>query len=359
MLSARQFLESEIIDTDKGLVSLNEVYFGKIPQLLMIEELFDKFKLAYRKLDISSPAKFRVMIKDPILKNIERKIAETFGFKDVHIVIEKSEQMNAYTVPFQMDKKGMSYDVNDIPFDHEKLSGSVIMTNNGFKFESKKFNTNLLVCLFYGILFKSNITTPELVAILLHEIGHNFSKVIYKKKDLSGRVDEKFADNFAAMYGYSEQLISAFSKMSINYSSMEKSIKKIPILGGIVGINRILNDVLYRTMLPGVDPHPTMHTRMMNLMKELEFELKNDESMSPTMKKDIEGQIQRSKMLLDKYYNGENEDLSDTMLKKYNKYIQPNHPGEIIFDTAADQKAAPNQIHARINKIYHKKGFFR
>lgn len=361
MLSAKQYLqENEItLQSDKGNIILNEIYFGQIPELLVIEELFDKFKTSYKKLDITkNPRDFREMLADPILKKIGEKIAEAFGFKDVCVSVSKDTYINAYTMGIPVNSKGESYDETEVPFSYEHLVGSVVMTNSGFKFDKRKFKINMLVCLTYGILFKSDITTKELIAVLLHEIGHTFSKVIYNHKLLTGRVDEKFADNFAMMYGYSEYLVSAFTKMGYNYTEGEKVLKQIPLIGGLVGLQKAFNIMMYRTF--NDDPHPTIYRRIEDQIKSLEYELKEDKTIPPEMKKDIQDQIDRSKQILNNFRSEQpNEDLTDMIMRKTNTDWAPNHPFEKSRDETADKVSSPEKINKRIGKIYHKKGFFR
>lgn len=359
MISARRYLEENEItlQSDTGDVVLNEIYFGKIPQLLIMEELFDKFKLSYKKINIyKKPEQYRQLIKDPILKKIGKQICEGFGFKNTYITISKYEYINAYTLGVPRDKKGNAYDENEVPFDYKNFVGTVKITNSGFKFDSKKFGMNLLVCFTYGALFNKMLTTKELVAILLHEIGHTFSKVIYEKKILSGRADEKFADNFVAMYGYAEYLVSALSKMSIDYSQREKQIKNIPLIGSIVGISRALLNIAYRTLVN--DEHPTIHKRMEDEIKHLENELKEADDMPVEMRQDIEEQLKRAKKVMDKFYSHSN-DLSDIIVKGSGKYIESNHPFELFRDYKANQISSPEQINKRVGKMYKKKGFFR
>lgn len=359
MISAHTYLQEneQRLETDAGDIALNEIYFGQPPQLLVVEELFDKLRIAYKKIDINkNPKSYRQLINDPILAKIGKQIADTFGFKSVYITISKVEYINAYTIGIPTDSKGNNYDETEIPFNYDRLVGSVKITNSGFKIDKKKFGFNMLICLTFGILFKSDITTKELIAVLLHEIGHQFSRVIYNHKLLSGRVDEKFADNFAAMYGYAEYLISAFSKMAIDYSDLEKTIKQIPLIGAIVGINRAANKILYRTF--AYDEHPTIYRRMEDQIRHLETELKMSKNMPPEMRKDIETQIEKSKKVMDDFYSS-SQDLSDAIVKGSAKYIEPNHPFELMRDNEANKISSPEQINKRIDKIYHKKGFFR
>ena len=197
------------------------MYFGKPFQLVAIEDLFDKFKASYSKSDpMKSGSTYRKMINDPILKKIGKHLSDCFGFKEVCITISRDTSLNAYTISFASDKKGNSYDLSENPFTPKQLAGAVTVTNSGFKFNTKKFSANLLVCLNLGILFRTELNTQELMGILMHEIGHNFSKVVIKADKMTDRINEKFADQFAAMYGYGPDLASAFSKMTVRYGSI-------------------------------------------------------------------------------------------------------------------------------------------
>lgn len=337
---------------------LNEIFFGKQPGLLMVEELFDKFKIQYKKANpMGSSRDYREMIKDPILKKIGEKLASVFGFKDVVITLVRENTVNAYTISFFSDYRGYSYDMNNKKFTNDELRNAVIVTNDGFRFNNRKFKTGLLVCLNLGILFKTKLSTPELVAVLLHEIGHNFSKVVIDPKKVSGRVDEKFADQFVAMYGYGPELITAFQKMTINYGEIEKVFRHVPVLNVVMGAEHILSDMMTNALLPP-DPHPAMRNRMESQIKQLESDLKNTPNLTPEMKKIIEGQIKACRDAIDGYFDN-NDDMTDRMMKYYYGTMEPNGWSETNANKTADQYSGPDKINDQINKMYHKKGFFK
>jgi len=102
---------------------------------------------------------------------------------------------------------------------------------------------HILICLNLGAIFTSYITIPELMSFILHEIGHTFSKAILDRNTKYGKVDEKFADQFAAMYGYSSELSSAFTKLGPQEYKITKTLKQVPIVNILVGIGKIMDDL--------------------------------------------------------------------------------------------------------------------
>ena len=348
---------NEIFQEAEQLSVLNEMYFGKPQALYKIEDLFDKFKSQYKNhKPLTIGADYKEMIKDPILKKIGEELCNTFGFNETMVTIVRDASINAYTISFVTDAKGNSYNIDSKPFTNEKLTNAVVVTNSGFNFNKKKFKTNLLVCLNLGILFNSPITTPELIAILMHEVGHNFSKVIIKANKINGRMDEKFADQFVAMYGYGPELVSAFSKMTINYGQIEKHLKDVPIINIFVGLNKIVDSVMFRHLFD--DPHPNMYSRMESQIRQLEAELKGNRDIDPKMKKEIEDQIEQCKKTMDDYFSN-SDNMSDKMLKYYHGRIEPNHNVEQEKNKAADRYAAPETINDKIDQMYKRKGFFK
>ena len=165
----------QIFDENSELAVLNEVYFGKVGGLLKLEEMFAKLKQEYSKLDPYNHSVFKTLIKDPLLQKIAKEITSIFGYKETMVTFSNNRHLNAYTIPFATDDNGNSYDILERKIPYDKLVGAVTVTNSGFSFNTKKFPTNLLVVLNLGCLFKSAISIPELIAILLHEIGHTFS----------------------------------------------------------------------------------------------------------------------------------------------------------------------------------------
>ena len=241
---------------------LNEMYFGKLPGLVKIEDYFIKLQQKYKKSNMmQNLSAYREIIKDPILLKISYELMDLFGFKEVTVTIVRDDSFNAYTIPFVADDRGNSYNLEDEKIPFKKLQGAIIVTNSGFKFDKKKFPVNLLVAINLGILFPNKndrlvFTIPELIAVLLHEVGHNFSlATLGTGMNKAIKSNEVFADSFAAMYGYGKEFSTAFNKLGVRYSDFDKSIKDTPILNIVVGLKHIAGGLL--TAHPD-DPHPAI-----------------------------------------------------------------------------------------------------
>lgn len=342
-------------EINERLEALQEMYFGKLLGLAKIEDLFTILKKKYER-SINSMSSYRDMTRDPILKKIGSEISDLFGFKDVAITITSDKRFNAYTVPFIVDERGNSYDINNRKFDYKKLSGSVIVNNNGFFFNKKKFPTNLLVCLNMGCLFNSPITIPELVAVLLHEIGHNFSMVVMGY-NATARADEKFADQFAAMYGYGADLSSAFSKVMIDRSKFDLFFKDIPVLNVIYGFNQIRKA---SEEISEDNPHPVTRNRMESMIRQMETDLKDTPNLTPGMRADLEREIARCKEIVRQTFDPTDKDnMGERMVKNYYGITQQQNEMEMEGEKEADKYSHPTKLNKKIETMYHKKGWFR
>ena len=342
---------------NEELQALLEMHFGKVPGLIRIEEFFDRIKKAYSKVDaFASGSAYRELISDPLLKKVADEIARTFGFKEVAVTIARRMDFNAYTIPFVVDDEGNGYDFSDRKVQYRDLVGAVTVTGAGFTFNKRKFPTNLLVCLNLGCLFKTPITTPELVAVLLHEIGHNFSLVVLSKS-MTDRADEHFADQFATMYGYGPELSSALSKTMVNHSEFDKAWKDVPILNVLVGLNQIRKNA---SSVSDENPHPVTKNRLLGIARQLEQDLKDTPNLSPGMRKDIQAQIDQCKRTIDATFNADpNANMGERITRFYFREMEPNMAAEKRAEEYADRYSAPMKVNAKIGTMVHKKGWFR
>ena len=332
---------------------LNEIYFGKSPALLRIEDYIMKLKTKYARDNMFRDYKaFRSLKTDPIVRKIEDEISNLFGYNATTFTFIPIPQINAYTVPFLFDEaKNIAYDINEKQNSFKDLKNAVIVNNRGFRFDTKKFPVNLLVCITLGCLFgERTLTAGELVGILLHEIGHTFSLPIFGADTNKYRINEKTADNFAAMYGYGPETVKVFQKFTLNYGAIEKYLKDIPVINILVGTEKILGDVFYK-LLTSPDEHPEAAYRIRYQAKQLEADLKQTPDMNPKMKAEIQKQIDLCNQYI-KEYEENSDNMSDRMIKWYNRNLQSKLPSESRMNSNTEKIASSELINDRILGMY-------
>lgn len=140
---------------------LNEIYFGKQPELLEMEKQIGKIrrKFEYKKL-------FKNYNSCQETQDFNRMVEKFFGFKTFSLLIDPNmTSFNAYTIP-------ITYRV-----DGKVAKNAVIATKKGFKYRPED-NFCTIVVIYSGILMDDRFTDGEVLAVILHEIGHNFQTAI-------------------------------------------------------------------------------------------------------------------------------------------------------------------------------------
>lgn len=151
-------------------ININEVYFGKTPEIMAIENQLDKFRRNYM-------GKYLIMgvNNDPDLIRLNRMFENQFGFGCFSLNIVTQLIENAFTMPIDM-----RYDV----FNTNK---KLIANKNTFKF-NKDADYTCVVCIYSGLIFNPAYTTEEIMACILHEIGHNFYAALDKKHGILAKL---------------------------------------------------------------------------------------------------------------------------------------------------------------------------
>ena len=143
---------------------VNEAYFGKTVNLIKLEKALGELRAQY--------SFKRNYTATPEMKRIENIIKDQFGFDHVSFNIIPQNIPNAFTYTL-----GIRFDI----IKEDKLRKTVIADQkNGYRFKENN-GFVLVVALYGGVLANKNFTDAEIVAILLHEIGHNFADVISNK----------------------------------------------------------------------------------------------------------------------------------------------------------------------------------
>lgn len=146
---------------------IQEAYYGKDKLLKQAEKILGLFRRKYMKNKY-----FNMCNTDPLLYEFEDILAEKFGFKTVQLDIVPAMTANAYTYPAGYTYYG------------SKMSCDIKKTKDGFKYVGENTPT-LYMAIYSYLIFSKEYTDGEIMAILLHEIGHNFSHRVSKVVNLN------------------------------------------------------------------------------------------------------------------------------------------------------------------------------
>lgn len=145
-----------------NMTPLNEAYFGETPHLTNALRALSQLRAKYTRPKYQFDTK---CYEDPLLMKYNREMEEEFGFGVFALSIDPSIQYNACTMPIGMK------------FDTDPIKNPVQKTKNGYKFK-KEANYACIVNISAGILFNPKFTDREVMAIILHEVGHNFAGAV-------------------------------------------------------------------------------------------------------------------------------------------------------------------------------------
>ena len=136
---------------------LNEAYFGKTKGVLKIEKALGALRRKYMGQYFSKDINL-----DPGIDDICRAIEDAFGFGLVQFEVCIEAGINAFTMPIgtSVDARGSKYMEVD--------------TTNGYRY-NKQANFAALLYITSGLFLNEAFTDAEITAIMLHEIGHNFT----------------------------------------------------------------------------------------------------------------------------------------------------------------------------------------
>ena len=405
---SKALVEKSKLHEDTSIV--NEAYFGKKPNVLKIERAFDSIFKKY-----CNPVRVEKIINCKEIEVIRECLKSEFGFKDIGFMINPTSVKNAGTVPLLIC-------LSDPTIMERKKS--IETSKEGIKFT--KSAKMCFVIIFFAGIFDQNpdhgepLTGGEMTAILLHEIGHNFTASLSKKyqknapfmptmktigsilqvvtdvltlnakelfgdismvfgspksqnelveyiakhyeKDMKktiekvkkenpeaykeameglvismekerkrekvkntirrtlflpllplrtlqrlvhgmfnfltrnlGYLDERFADNFASMYGYGPESISGLNKLT--YGEVISYDETIPVLGHLTNIINMIPSIVTKAF----DEHPNMPARYKNTVRELEREL-NSPNIDDKTKEIIRKQIKETDAIMDQSY---------------------------------------------------------
>lgn len=143
---------------------VTEAYFGKTKNLMevehIIQDIIDKFTVPFK--DIGKRRIDAVKVnKSSQNKKIEALLCKEFGFKEFVLHWDGNDEVNAYTV---------THGILKLTDGSEPVLP--IRNSDGTYYDSK--HAYICVVNIYAGLVDVKLTAEEVVACLLHEIGHNF-----------------------------------------------------------------------------------------------------------------------------------------------------------------------------------------
>lgn len=145
---------------------LNEAYVGKTKRLLEMESTIDQIRKKYMTGttddDIGVQSYSKAIEADPLWIKLGSLFEDEFGFYSVSLQIAHGAKVNAWTFPIHL-----------VPAYYPTMRKALVANKKCIKYDkSYKFCT--IICITTPLLFAKNLTSGEVLAILLHEVGHNF-----------------------------------------------------------------------------------------------------------------------------------------------------------------------------------------
>ena len=246
---------------------LNEAYFGKNDNFIEMEKQIGIIREKCKK--------FTDINKSEEVQTLNRLFEKQFGMDVFALHVIQEDIINAYTIPvarnFDMIGKNMSKMV-------------IATKKDGYKFK-KDNGLCIMCCVYLGVLKNETFTNGEILAIMLHELGHNFADCIHNKIRLD---NQQFMKDYLSIFLFDAiissiisfgALIPVYIQMYKNNTNdyklkQEKNKKSSKISGILSGISGSIND--FYNVVNGVLNRLTGSSLMIRLSVKLGAQEKND-----------------------------------------------------------------------------------
>lgn len=408
MIDSSKLLARRIeLDEAARLTALQEAFVGKEP-VSKIQKAMDKI-VAYLE---STP--MGKMNDTPLDRELEKAIKDVFGFGYVDVFWSDTPSLigGPYTIP-----NATIFHISD--------SKSFAYGKNARGFYDKDHELHCVIHINRDVVVNAHLTSAELTAVLLHEIGHNFDYSPYKMllamigvlqllygniavlsnwavselaplsslyprlrnldamiadilppfryitrflyaigsgltkftlaalspinfvtsiptalinspftyiSNIFTRKGERFADSFATMYGYGPEIASGLDKIIGESMGMNDVTYNVPVLKTLYDLS-MLNQEIVTLALGG---HESNQRRMINMMNMLKKDLE-DPNISPSMKKEIRREIDRSQKTYEQMLNL-NGEQRDTLTHAFRRVVDGWFSGKpyLFVDSIGD-----------------------
>lgn len=143
---------------------INEAFVGKTETLLEMENQINKIRASIHK--------FTDINKNKEVQKLNRLFEKQFGMEVFGLNIVQSNTIDAYSAPINT-----RFDVVLKQNISKMVEGS---KTTGYRF--KEGNGLGIICyIHWGLLMNPDFTDEEILAVILHELGHNFADALYDK----------------------------------------------------------------------------------------------------------------------------------------------------------------------------------
>lgn len=147
---------------------INEAYFGKPKKCLEMEKCIHRLREKYGNDSIIGGQGIGVVEQSEDWINLRTLIEDQFGFYSVTLILMRDTSPNACTIPIT------------ITFDGVLEAQKNARIHNGIKYtKDAKYCTLIMVT--EGLFFNKEFTDGEVLAVMLHEVGHNFDAAISRQ----------------------------------------------------------------------------------------------------------------------------------------------------------------------------------
>ena len=337
---------------------LNEAYFGKTQNLLDLEDYIAELRAKYPYTSaylFTHNEEYKSLLRDEILiKKIPECLCKTFGFNDVAIGLNRSIGINAATIVYPIKEQA------------NKPPTKVNVTKYGFSFDKNTQQLNIVILFTLGLLFprddgKLSFSPNQIVAVLLHEIGHAFTDFVFSKDQITDRVDEKFADQFAGMYGYSKEIIEVVTMNGdilkrMRTTPFDKTFKDIPVLNVLGAIKQVIWSAA--RSVSKMDCHPNTKERLMVQIRQMESDLKHDPTLTAKNKKELEDNIIACKRYVNQVFDTKDDSIRDSIIKFYYNKIEGYLPSNYFSNNTSAKLADPTAMNHKIAEMKKNNGYF-
>ena len=285
-----------------------------------------------------------------------------------------------------------------------KIRVSLTANPSGFRYNANKMGVNisLIIAVNMGIIEDSTYTDEEIIAVILHEIGHGFFEAVVdpdgeytvakklvaslsyalgcakmhvkygkhvtmdmvdrelsrisgyignlrkniirltskaKKKAFGESMsmnmtknrieytDEKFADTFAAIFGYSEELHSVLIKMAEQSYNAVFGVRTYSKIGEILRMYKMYIKDLIEYSNDKQDEHPAKLARIKTSIDYIKREL-SKEGLDPKIKSQLIDQLNRLNKLIEDYKNFPKDQDSMRILRLYHVKLYEKFGGD-------------------------------